>query len=203
MNFPRRAGILLHPTSLAGGFGIGDLGPQAYRFVDFLEHAGQKYWQVLPLGPTGYGDSPYQSFSAFAGNTLLISPENLVEDGLLSGDDLAAKPDFPVGKADFGAVYKWKSELLPRAFENHLHNPNPDLALKFDRFCRENAYWLDDYSLFQSIRAFQEFKPWHKWPDGLRIRDRSSLGVAAEQLSADIAAQKFFQFLFFSQWHAA
>ena len=202
MNFLRGSGILLHPTSLAGAFGIGDLGPEAYRFVDFLERAGQKYWQILPLGPTGYGDSPYQSFSAFAGNTLLISPERLVEDGLLSGDDIAAKPEFPAHKADFGSVYEWKSELLPRAFENYLRNANPDLAVRFDAFCRENAFWLDDYPLFQTIRASQESEPWYEWPDGLRIRDGSELGVAAEQLSAEIAEQKFFQFLFFRHWFA-
>lgn len=202
MDFQRGSGILLHPTSLAGGFGIGDLGPEAYRFVDFLECAGQRYWQILPLGPTGYGDSPYQSFSAFAGNTLLISPDKLVEDGLLSGDDVANKPDFPVDKADFGAVYKWKSELLPRAFENYLRNANSDLAARYNGFCRENAFWLDDYTLFQSIRASQGHNPWHQWPDGLRMRDGAEIRIAVEQLSADIAAQKFFQFLFFDQWRA-
>jgi 4-alpha-glucanotransferase len=202
MDFPRGSGVLLHPTSLAGGFGIGDLGPEAYRFVDFLERAGQRYWQILPLGPTGYGDSPYQSFSAFAGNTLLISPAKLVEDGLLSRDDLAKKRNFPVDKADFGAVYQLKSELLPRAFGNYLQSGNFELAARFDEFCRENAFWLDDYALFQSIRASQEFKPWHKWRDALRGRKEAELVKAAEQFSSEIAAQKFFQFLFFSQWLA-
>lgn len=200
MGFPRGSGILLHPTSLAGGFGIGDFGPEAFRFVDFLARAGQKYWQILPLGPTGYGDSPYQSFSAFAGNTLLIAPEKLIEDGLLAADDIASKPEFPVDKADFGAVFKWKSELLPRAFANFVNSANVDLAVRFDGFCRENAFWLDDYALFQSLRKSQEYKPWYKWPDGVRSRESSELINAAEQLSAEIAAEKFFQFLFFCQW---
>ncbi len=200
MGFPRGSGILLHPTSLAGGFGIGDFGPEAFRFVDFLARAGQKYWQILPLGPTGYGDSPYQSFSAFAGNTLLIAPEKLIEDGLLAADDIASKPEFPVDKTDFGAVFKWKSELLPRAFANFVNSANVDLAARFDGFCRENAFWLDDYALFQSLRKSQEYKPWYKWPDGVRSRESSELINAAEQLSAEIAAEKFFQFLFFCQW---
>ena len=200
MQVPRGSGVLLHPTSLPGEFGIGDFGPAAFRFIDFLVQAGQKYWQILPLGPTGYGDSPYQSFSAFAGNPLLISPAKLVESELLSADDLAAKPDFPADKVDFGSVYKWKSVWLPRVFENHLRSGNSELAARFDAFCRENAFWLDDYALYRSIRASQEDKPWHKWPDGLRQRDESELSKAREQLSAEIAAQKFFQFLFFSQW---
>ena len=200
MQFPRGSGILLHPTSLAGGFGIGDLGPEAFRFVDFLVASGLKYWQILPLGPTGYGDSPYQSFSAFAGNTLLISPEKLIEDGLLSADDIAAKPDFPNDRVDFGAVYKWKSDLLPRAFENYLRGGNADLAAKFEAFTRANAFWLDDYALYRALKVELEHKPWHEWPEGLRRRDESELRNAAERLSAQIAAQKFYQFLFFRQW---
>ncbi|MGH7783326.1 MAG: 4-alpha-glucanotransferase, partial [Candidatus Binatia bacterium] len=115
MKFPRASGILLHPTSLPGDYGIGDLGPGAYAFIDVLAAAGQSYWQVLPLGPTGYGDSPYQSFSAFAGNPLLISPAALMEDGLLTKEMLDQKPEFPAHKVDFGAVYDWKGQLLPMA----------------------------------------------------------------------------------------
>src|SRR6478735_7348526 len=113
----RASGILLHPTSLPGEFGIGDLGKHAFEFVDCLAEAKQRYWQVLPLGPTGYGDSPYQSFSAFAGNTLLISPEKLVDDGLLSDQEIFARPAFADGKVDFGGVYDWKNEILLKAFE--------------------------------------------------------------------------------------
>src|SRR5687768_17883793 len=115
MNFPRASGILLHPTSLPGDFGIGDVGPKAYEFVDALAEAKQTYWQILPLGPTGYGDSPYQCFSAFAGNTLLISPEKLGECGLLDETVLDERPDFPSHKVDFGAVYDWKNRILSEA----------------------------------------------------------------------------------------
>ncbi len=117
MSFPRRAGILLHPTSLPGEYGIGDLGPEAYSFVDFLAEAGQTYWQILPLGPTGYGDSPYNCYSAFAGNTLLISPEKLVDDGLLTADQIADVPEFPSDQVDYGGVYEWKNKILLLAFE--------------------------------------------------------------------------------------
>jgi 4-alpha-glucanotransferase len=116
MRFPRRSGILLHPTSLPNSFGIGDLGPSAYRFIDWLVAAGQKLWQVLPLGPTGYGDSPYQAFSAFAGNPMLISPEWLLQQGFLNETQVAAAPLFPADRVDFGAVIPWKNGLLRQAF---------------------------------------------------------------------------------------
>src|SRR3982751_4475497 len=116
MKFPRSSGILLHPTSLPGRFGIGDLGREAYHFVDFLKASGQTHWQILPLGPTGYGDSPYQSFSAFAGNTLLISPAKLAADGLLEKNDLDGHRNFPSECVDYGGVYEWKTELLQKAF---------------------------------------------------------------------------------------
>ncbi len=202
MKFPRASGILLHPTSLAGEFGIGDLGPEAFRFVDFLAESSQTYWQILPLGPTGYGDSPYQCFSAFAGNTLMISPEKLVEDGLITADDLADKPDFPAHKVDFGSVYKWKNQLLPKAFEGFHHATSVDLRGKFETFCQENEFWLDDYALFCSIKAAHEQKAWHKWPDALKLRDKAALTAAGERLFEEIQAEKFYQFLFFRQWSA-
>ena len=117
MTFPRSSGILLHPTSLPGKFGIGDLGDEAYAFVDFLAASNQSLWQVLPLGPTGYGDSPYQCFSAFAGNALLVSPERLVADGLLTAEDIARVPKSPAEKIDFGKVIEYKNALLRKAFE--------------------------------------------------------------------------------------
>src|SRR5438552_7992814 len=117
MSFPRAAGLLLHPTSLPGRFGIGDLGPAAHRWIELLERSGMKLWQVLPVGPTGFGDSPYQSFSSFAGNPYLVSPEALVEDGLLLPRDLAQVPGFPAERVDFGPVIEWKLGLLARAFD--------------------------------------------------------------------------------------
>ncbi len=201
MKFPRASGILLHPTSLPGEFGIGDLGAEAYSFVNFLEAAGQTYWQVLPLGPTGYGDSPYQSFSAFAGNPLLISPEKLVEDGFLTAEQIADRPDFPPEKVDFGSVYEWKTKhLLPMAFEGFHHSTSVDLRGKFEAFQHENAWWLDDYAAFKAIKASQDQKPWYEWPTPLKLREPGALAAIREQLYEKVLAEKFYQFLFFCQW---
>jgi len=145
MKFSRAGGILLHPTSLPGPYGIGDLGPQAYRFVDWLESTGCLLWQVLPLGPTGYGDSPYQCFSAFAGNPYLISFDALIEDGLLTKDDFADMPDFSASRVDFGRLIPWKLDLLQKAF-SRFHSASEDLRKSFEYFSAENASWLDDYA---------------------------------------------------------
>jgi len=155
LSFPRTSGVLLHPTSLEGRFGIGDLGDAAYRFLDFLEAAGQQIWQILPLGPTGYGDSPYQSFSAFAGNPLLVSPELLVKDALLSEGDLAGVPDFPADRVDFGRVIEYKQSLLTRAHEN-LNHASPELRLEFDEFRQTHASWLNDYALYRALKNEHE-----------------------------------------------
>ncbi|MDP2038030.1 MAG: 4-alpha-glucanotransferase, partial [Ignavibacteria bacterium] len=144
MNIERSAGILLHPTSLPGKFGIGDLGPSAYHFVEFLKAAGQTLWQVFPLGPTGYGDSPYQCFSAFAGNPLLISPEFLQRDGLLTEIDLSNPPKYDEHKIDFGSVIDYKTKLLRKAFENFKKTKN--IADECKEFCSKNEYWLEDYA---------------------------------------------------------
>lgn len=200
MTFPRASGILLHPTSLPGDFGIGDLGDEAFSFIDLLVSARQTYWQILPLGPTGFGDSPYQCFSAFAGNTLLISPEKLVEDGLISDADLEDRPDFIAHKVDFGSVYDWKNQLLPKAYEGFHHVTSVDLRGKFETFCQENEFWLEDYALFRSIKATQDQKPWYEWPDELKLREPSELRAVHEKLYDKIQAEKFYQFLFFRQW---
>lgn len=200
MNFPRASGILLHPTSLPGEFGIGDLGPQAYSFINFLEGAGQTYWQILPLGPTGYGDSPYQCFSAFAGSTLLVSPEALVEDGFLTHGQIADRPKFPDGKVDFGGAYEWKNEILSLAFEGLQHFTNVGLRGKFGTFVQENNWWLDDYSLYRAVKASQDQRPWYEWPTPLKLRDKAALAAISEDLFEEILAQKFYQFLFFRQW---
>src|SRR6478609_573851 len=144
MKFPRASGILLHPTSLPGEFGIGDFGPRAFEFVDFLVEARQTYWQILPLGPTGYGDSPYQCFSAFAGNTLLISPERLVEEGLLAKKDLRQSTPFSVERIDYGSVIAYKNALLEKAFTNFKRTTDTELRAEFLAFTQEAAVWLDD-----------------------------------------------------------
>src|SRR5947207_9173957 len=147
MTFPRASGILLHPTSLPGRFGIGDLGDEAYAFIDFLAASKQSLWQVLPLGPTGYGDSPYQCFSAFAGNTLLISPQRLVRDGLLCDDDIRDVPRFPTGSVDFGRAITFKKTLLDKAFENFTRSAGGASQNAFDVFCHDAELWLEDYAL--------------------------------------------------------
>lgn len=191
---------MLHPTSLPGDFGIGDFGSEAFKFVDFLRGAGQTYWQILPLGPTGYGDSPYQCFSAFAGNTLLISPEKLVEDNLLDNAAVSEHPDFPAHKVDFGSVSKWKSGILAEAYKGFHHKASSDIRGQFEKFCRENAWWLDDYALYRVIKAEQKQKPWYEWPDELKLRDSQTIAKAGEQFFEQTQAEKFYQFLFFRQW---
>lgn len=202
MKFPRSSGILLHPTSLPGGFGIGDLGPEAFKFIDFLVETGQTYWQILPLGPTGYGDSPYQCFSAFAGNTLMISPDKLVEDELLAPEQIANKPDFPNGKVDFGGVYDWKNQLLSQAFENFHHTTSVDMRGKFESFVQDQEWWLNDYAMFRAVKMSQNQKAWYEWDGPLKLRDEAALAKAAEELYDNIQAEKFYQFLFFKQWAA-
>src|SRR5687768_14714944 len=151
MNFPRASGILLHPTSLPGDFGIGDVGPKAYEFVDLLAEAKQTYWQILPLGHTGYGDSPYQCFSAFAGNPWLISPDALLQDGLIQQADLHGI-HFPDERVDSAGVIPFKDRLLTRAWENFNRGAAGFLTADFERFCRERSGWLTDYALFMAIK---------------------------------------------------
>ena len=156
---------------------------------------------MLPLGPTGYGDSPYQSFSAFAGNTLLISPEKLLEDGLVETDDLAAAPEFPTERVDFGGVYEWKNALLRRAAESFAAAAgNAELRLKFDEFSETNAWWLDDYALFRAIKSMQKERPWYEWPDPLKLREPGALAAAGAQVKPAADAEKFLQFIFYRQW---
>ena len=196
MDFQRASGILLHPTSLPGDFGIGDLGPDSYAFVDFLAETKQTYWQILPLGPTGWGDSPYSSFSAFAGNTLLISPEKLQEDGLF--DPGAGKPQFSADNVDYGAVYEWKKTMLASAFDSW----QGDQTDEFRQFVDSQSFWLDDFALYRAIKMSKDQKPWFEWDDSLKLRDETSLEEAKGKLSRDILAEKFSQFLFFKQWTA-
>jgi 4-alpha-glucanotransferase len=202
VSFSRSSGVLLHPTSLPGPYGVGDLGDEAYRFIDFLAASRQTLWQVLPLGPTGYGDSPYQSFSAFAGNTLLVSPERLVAEGLLDRRDLAGAPAFPPERVDFGPVIEFKQELLRRAFENFRHTTDTSLRGAFETFNEREAAWLDDYALYRAMKDARGGAAWNKWEQPMRARDEAALAAAREGLREQASAQKFYQFLFFKQWHA-
>ncbi len=202
MKFERAGGILLHPTSLPGPYGIGDLGPQAYHFVDWLASSGCKLWQVLPLGPTGYGDSPYQCFSAFAGNPYLISFDVLIEDGLLERADFADMPNFSRAdlRVNFGLLIPWKLSLLRKAFSRFRSAPN-GLREEFDRFRMENAHWLDDYALFMSIKEANGGGAWNEWHASIRKREKSALDEARQEYAEDILRHSFYQFLFFRQWH--
>jgi 4-alpha-glucanotransferase len=202
MTFHRASGILLHPTSLPGRFGIGDLGEQAYRFADFLVASGQSLWQVLPLGPTGLGGSPYACYSAFAGNTLLISPEKLFEDGLLARSDLDQIPSLSAGRVDFEKVHKAKDFILNRAFAIYRGTSDTKIRSAFEDFTAQNAAWLDEYALFRALKDVHGGSSWHEWEPLLVARERPALARAREQLRDQIEAQKFFQFLFFKQWFA-
>src|SRR5436190_2960795 len=164
MQLPRASGILLHPTSLPGRYGIGDLGAAAYHFVDLLVAAQQKWWQILPLGPTGFGDSPYQCFSAFAGNPYLISPQFLLEDGLLDKSDLPPT-DFPVDHVDFGEVIPYKLQLLTRAWQKYKAGKGVPLKAAFEKFVRDEAAWLNDYALFRALKDSHQGAGWIEWPD--------------------------------------
>jgi 4-alpha-glucanotransferase len=202
MRFPRSSGILLHPTSLPGRFGIGDLGGDAVRFVDFLVSAQQHLWQVLPLGPTGYGDSPYQCFSAFAGNPLLISPDRLIADGLLTPGDVRGGRAWPANRVDFGEVIPYKRKILKRAARRFRSDASAALRDAFDAFCRDQALWLDDFALFMAIKDAHGGAVWNTWPQAIATRQPQAVREWSEQLAEMIVDQKVFQFLFYRQWSA-
>jgi len=200
MNLERKSGILLHPTSLPGPDGIGDLGPEVYRWIDFLDRSGTQLWQILPLGPTGYGDSPYQCFSAFAGNPFLISPLVLFEEGLLRIQDLKERPDFPLNEVDFGPVIVWKTLLLNKAFLAFREKAQPALLREFEAFSEEKKDWLDDFALFMAIKESQDLHPWIEWPTSLKTRQPDAIEEAKNKLADTIQKHKFNQFFFFRQW---
>jgi 4-alpha-glucanotransferase len=205
MRFPRRSGVLLHPTSLPGRYGIGDLGDHAYRFVDFLEAGKQSLWQLLPLGPTGYGDSPYQSFSAFAGNPLLINPDYLIRDGYLPAAAVASAPNFPADKVDFGAVIDFKNELLRIAHDHFVARASAAQQQAFDHFCAAHALWLDDYALFMALKRHHQDRAggvWNTWPADIATRRPGALRRWRAKLAAEVAQHKLAQFFFFEQWRA-
>jgi len=202
VTFPRSSGILLHPTSLPGRFGIGDLSDEAYRFADFLVKSGQSLWQVLPLGPTGYGDSPYACYSAFAGNALLVSPQKLFEGGLLTRTDLDEIPSLPSERIDFDQVHKTKDSLLDKAFARYQQTKQAELRSAFENFTEQNSFWLDDYALFRALKRAQGGAAWHEWESSLARREPDALARARVELHDKVEAHKFFQFLFFDQWFA-
>lgn len=198
----RAGGVLLHPTSLPSPYGIGDLGPGANRWIAWLARAGCRLWQMLPLGPTGFGDSPYQSFSAFAGNPLLISPDLLIDDGLLHPDDLAGLPAFPDRQVAYGGVIAAKGRLLRLAGGRFREGAAGGIREGYEAFCRAEAGWLEDYALFMALKADQSGHPWVGWPADLANREADALAQARRALSDPIEDQRLWQYLFERQWGA-
>ncbi|NBC83747.1 MAG: malto-oligosyltrehalose synthase [Bacteroidetes bacterium] len=201
--FDRHAGILAHITSLPGKYPSGDFGTEAYRFVDFLERCHQKYWQILPLNQTVEESafSPYSSVSAFAGNTLLINMDKLVEQQLLTKKDLPQQLDI-YEKSDFKETKRIKQPLLDKAYKNFIEAENHPLKIKFEEFCKKEKYWLDDYALFLIMRESFNKAPWNTWPEQYRFRDPIALRKFSRDYKNNLDKEKFFQFLFFEQWHA-
>ncbi len=197
--FPRSSGVLLHPTSLPGPFGIGDLGASALTFIDTLAAAGQRLWQVLPLGPTGFGDSPYQCFSAFAGNPLLISLDLLVEQGLLDRAEARDGFVFADGTVDFQAVIAHRRALWPRVLDRF--DKAPALVRdRFERFCAARADWLDDFALFMAVKAAHGHVAWTMWEPDIAHRDPAAVARWSKRCERDVRLHKLTQFLFFEQW---
>ncbi|MBI4267216.1 MAG: 4-alpha-glucanotransferase, partial [Chloroflexi bacterium] len=196
----RASGILLHPTSLPGRFGIGDLGPEARRFADFLAGTGQHLWQMLPLGPTDYDNSPYQCLSVFAGNPLLISPERLAQENLLDPVELERIPAFPVQSVDYNAVADWKMPLLRRSFEIFTQRATSAIRDEFQEFCQKNSSWLEDYALFMALREAHRLAVWNTWEDDVRKHHTDALGLWRSKLAHIVDCHKYQQFQFFKQW---
>ncbi|MHB1133164.1 MAG: 4-alpha-glucanotransferase [Chloroflexota bacterium] len=197
----RRAGVLAHPTSLPGSHGVGDLGTGAYRFVDFLADGGQQLWQVLPLNPPGHGESPYGALSAFAGNPLLISLPLLVDEGLLSSEDLMAAPNFRSDCVDFVAAGAYKRLRLVAAYRRFVESAPPGLRGDFERFRAEMAAWLGDFALFMALKEARGGVAWNEFGPDLARRDSGALAEAQQQLADSIGVHEFAQFLFFRQWN--
>lgn len=196
----RVSGILVHPTSFPSPYGIGDMGQGAYDFIDFLEKSGQHLWQILPLGPTGFGDSPYQSFSSFAGQPLLISPGKLLKMQLLTEEDFENMPEWDPKKVDYGAVIEFKTALLKKAWAAFYHTPDKTLLEEFETFCEEEKDWLDDYTLFMACKDYHEGASWMEWEKELRNPTGKTKQLWREKLKEGIAYYSFVQFIFQKQW---
>ncbi|PKM94840.1 MAG: 4-alpha-glucanotransferase [Firmicutes bacterium HGW-Firmicutes-1] len=197
----RRSGILLHPTSFPNPYGIGDLGSSSYSFIDFLEASGQKLWQILPLGPTGYGDSPYQAFSSFAGQPLVISPEKLIELNLLTDEDLINIPIWDPLKIDYGPAINYKFSLLRKAFTHFVTSDCKELIDEFDNFCENQASWLFDYALFMAVKDAHDGIVWTSWNPAIAFPTEDTKKEWAIKLKDSLNFYQFIQFIFTKQWH--
>jgi 4-alpha-glucanotransferase len=202
VEFDRESGVLLHPTSLPGAYGMGEIGPEARNFVDALAAMGQRLWQILPHGPTSYGDSPYQSLSTFAGNHLLISLEDLVAEGLLNPDRLKKFPAFPAAVVDYGPVIEARMEVLRSVCRSFERRASSEIMSDYESFCQREAYWLEEYALFYSLKDAHDLRPWTEWPAELGLRDGDALEKARRKYHTAIRNVKIMQYLFNRQWQA-
>ncbi|MCF6356714.1 MAG: 4-alpha-glucanotransferase [Draconibacterium sp.] len=198
----RKSGILLHITSLPGNEGMGTLGENAFQFVDFLVETGLKIWQILPLGSVGFGNSPYQSYSAFAGNPLLIDLELLVKDKFLDDSELSKIPSFSKSKVEFEKIARWKYPLLRKAFNTFKKIVSENFHAEYNSFLSEHSWWLNDYAFFMAAKNHFGEIVWNEWDDEIKFRNNSALQKLGEELSEEIDFQKFLQFIFFRQWFA-
>ena len=198
----RYSGVLAHPTSFPSPYGVGDMGKEAYNFIDFLHMAGQHLWQVLPLGPCGNGNSPYQSFSVFAGQPLLISPDLLIEKKLLTREDLEPIPEFNPDKVEYTKVTEYKTELFRKAYQNFRHTSDKDLLEEYDSFQKNNEFWLEDYCLYMAGKDYHENLPWYEWEDSLLDPTPAERAAWLKLLEKEVDYYCFVQFCFFSQWYA-
>lgn len=198
----RMSGILLHPTSLPTPYGIGDLGQSAYDFIDFLANAGQHLWQILPLTHTGFGNSPYQSFSAFAGQPLLISPEHLVELGFLTQEEIQNCPCANDVSVDYERIAPWKEQLFTLAYERYQHTANKMLLEEYDSFYKKNAFWLDDYCLFMACKSHHKGVCWLDWEACYKSPANSEKPALRKLFQNKIGYYEFIQFIFFKEWYA-
>lgn len=197
----RASGILVHPTSFPSLYPIGDLGQGAYNFIDFLEQSNQQLWQILPIGPTGFGDSPYQLLSSFAGQPLIISPDKLVEDEILSLEDINNIPSYNPNTIDYEQTIHYKFDILRKAYNNFMKNKEHPLQKKFKKFIKDNANWLNDYSLFMSVKDYNEGKMWVEWDDTIKHPTKEDKAKWSTELAEEIGFYNFMQFIFFKQWN--
>ena len=200
MDSRRKSGVLLHPTSLPGPYGIGEIGPDAYRFADTLKEMGQHLWQILPMGPTSYADSPYQSLSTFAGNPLLISLDVLFEDGLVAASRLKRFRRFGTGDVDYGSVIPARMDVLRSVCRGFRRRASAPMTSRYEAFCERNAGWLEDYALFISLKDAHGGGPWVEWGTPLRDRDAAELRRARRHFATAMRNAVILQFLFFDQW---
>lgn len=199
MKLSRACGILLHPTSLPSAYGIGELGQEAYDFIDFLDFSKQKLWQILPLNPPGFGDSPYQALSAFAGNSWLISIDKLIQDGLLENNDFQEVPSFPEDRVNFFLVKEFKQKLFRKAFQRFKDvKPSDDYC----DFILTNRYWLYEYAFFMALKNYYADNPWNLWDQSIALRKHKSYKIFEQKLEEEIKYNIFLQFEFHRQWHA-